>query len=113
MVLINMGSVNAKARTHELLAGTLEIAVEGDSIVTFLAGLSSVKPAAYTQSLSPVLALTYDDFFDRVEALSWLNFEENKLVPTRRNALARNTLRLWDTVRARLDGIQLECAAPF
>ena len=64
-----------------------------------------MKPAADTQPLSTIFALADNDFLNRVEALARLDFEEDELIPTWRDAVTRNANGLGSTIRTRLDGV--------
>lgn len=72
-----------------------------------------MEPPADAQPLPPVLSLTHNDLFNRMETSPRLHLKEDKLVPTWRYALARNGLWLWDTIWAVARGVELERAAPL
>jgi len=85
------------ARTHELFARTGKVL--GDlALVALFSRLGGMKPTADAQTLRSVfalaLALADDDLLHRVETPPGLHLEKHKLVPRRRDALARDGLRL-------------------
>ena len=124
------------ARTHELFARTGKVL--GDlALVALFSRLGGMKPTADAQTLRSVFALALalalapadDDLLHRVETPPGLHLEKHKLVPHRRDALARDGLRLrrHDATVARssaaaaaiivalssADRVELERAAPL
>ena len=81
------------ARTHELFARTRKV-LGNLTLVTLFSRLGSMKPTADAQTLRPVFTLAADDLLHRVKAPPGLHLEKHKLVPRRRDALARDGLRL-------------------
>jgi len=81
------------ACTHELFTRTRKV-LGNLTLVALFSRLGGMKPTADAQTLRPVFTLADDDLLHRVKAPPGLHLEKHKLIPRRRDALARDGLRL-------------------
>lgn len=84
--------------THKLFTRTRKVLTDF-TLVALFSWLGSVEPTTDAQTLRSVFTLAGDDdLLHRVKAPPGLHLEKHKLIPRRRDALARDGLRLQHNV---------------